>query len=212
MTDVHSDSACMPLVMGNSVSLRDLILWLTTLFTRRFSSLLNWNLSYWDSSLDLVLTRWQHRTSLLFFWQKEYPRYFFNFLDIVILLSLTLLPLIFHPMDKQLLFPYPFTMGSDLQTPYHPGHIQLAAIIDWMICCAVLSCSLVSYSLQPWTVACQAPLSMGILHARILEWVAMPSSRGSSQPGNWIGISFISGRFFTNWATRETLISLIKSH
>ena len=33
-----------------------------------------------------------------------------------------------------------------------------------------------------WTMACQAPLSMGILQARILEWVAMPSSRGSSQP------------------------------
>ena len=29
-----------------------------------------------------------------------------------------------------------------------------------------------------WIVACQAPLSMGILQARILEWVAMPSSRG----------------------------------
>ena len=34
----------------------------------------------------------------------------------------------------------------------------------------------------PWTVAHQAPLSVGILQARILEWVAMPSSRGSSQP------------------------------
>ena len=33
-----------------------------------------------------------------------------------------------------------------------------------------------------WTVARQAPLSMGILQARILEWVAMLSSRGSSQP------------------------------
>ena len=30
----------------------------------------------------------------------------------------------------------------------------------------------------PWTVARQAPLSMGILQARILEWVAVPSSRG----------------------------------
>ena len=27
-----------------------------------------------------------------------------------------------------------------------------------------------------WTIAPQAPLSMGILQARILEWVAMPSS------------------------------------
>ena len=33
-----------------------------------------------------------------------------------------------------------------------------------------------------WTVVRQAPLS-GILQARILEWIAMPSSRGSSDPG-----------------------------
>ena len=45
----------------------------------------------------------------------------------------------------------------------------------------VLSCSAVSNSATPWTVAHQAPLSMGILEARILEWVAMPTSRGSSQ-------------------------------
>ena len=36
----------------------------------------------------------------------------------------------------------------------------------------------------PWTVACLAPLSMGILQAKILEWVAFPFSRGSSRPGN----------------------------
>jgi len=34
----------------------------------------------------------------------------------------------------------------------------------------------------PWSVAVQTPLPMEILQARILEWVAMPSSRGSSQP------------------------------
>ena len=33
----------------------------------------------------------------------------------------------------------------------------------------------------PWTIACQVPLSLGILQTRILEWVAVPSSRGSSQ-------------------------------
>ena len=32
--------------------------------------------------------------------------------------------------------------------------------------------------------ACQPPLSMGILQARILEWIAMSSSRGSFQPRN----------------------------
>ena len=33
----------------------------------------------------------------------------------------------------------------------------------------------------------------------ILEWVAYPFSRGSSQPRNRTGVSFIAGRFFTNW-------------
>ena len=45
----------------------------------------------------------------------------------------------------------------------------------------MLSRSVMSDFSTPWTVAHQAPLSMGILQARILEWVAMPSSRGSSQ-------------------------------
>jgi len=35
----------------------------------------------------------------------------------------------------------------------------------------------------PWTVVRQAPLSMGILQASILEWVAMPSSRDFPNPG-----------------------------
>ena len=55
----------------------------------------------------------------------------------------------------------------------------------------------------PWTVARQAPLSTGILQARILEWVAMLSSRGSSQPRDHIQVSLIAGEFFTIWTTRE---------
>ena len=53
-------------------------------------------------------------------------------------------------------------------------------------------------------VARQAPLSMGILQARIVEWVATPSSRGSSQPRDWTQFSCIAGGFFTGCATRET--------
>ena len=45
----------------------------------------------------------------------------------------------------------------------------------------MLSCfSHVQLFATPWTIALQAPLSMWILQARILEWVAMPSSGGSS--------------------------------
>ena len=67
--------------------------------------------------------------------------------------------------------------------------------------CLVSSVMLNSATL--WTVANQAPLSMGILQARILEWVAMPSSRGSSQPRDWTQVSCVAGRFFTIWASRE---------
>ena len=38
---------------------------------------------------------------------------------------------------------------------------------------------------------------------RILEWVACPFSRGSSQPRSRTGVSFTAGWFFTNWVTRE---------
>ena len=40
----------------------------------------------------------------------------------------------------------------------------------------------------------------GILQARILEWVAISFSRGSSRPRNWTWVSCIAGRFFTDWA------------
>ena len=43
----------------------------------------------------------------------------------------------------------------------------------------------------------------GILQARILECVAFPFCRGSSQPRDWIQVSCIADGFFTSWATRE---------
>ena len=55
------------------------------------------------------------------------------------------------------------------------------------------SCLVMSDSLQ----------AHGILQARILDWVAFPFSRGSSQPRDRTQVSHIAGGFFTNWATRE---------
>ena len=46
----------------------------------------------------------------------------------------------------------------------------------------MLSRSVVSDSVTPWTVTHQACLSMRVLQARILEWFAKLSSRRSSQP------------------------------
>ena len=45
----------------------------------------------------------------------------------------------------------------------------------------------------------------GILQARVLEWVAIAFSRGSSRPRDWIRVSCIPGRRFNLWATREAL-------
>ena len=60
--------------------------------------------------------------------------------------------------------------------------------IQLSYCCAVVCRSVMSNSLQPHGCSCQAPLSMTIFQARILKWVAMPSSRGSSQPRDGIQV------------------------
>ena len=75
-------------------------------------------------------------------------------------------------------------------------------LVSMLLCCAE-SLSRVQLFVMLWTAALQAPLSLEILQARILEWVAMPSSRGSSQARDGTQVSRIAGRFFTVGATRE---------
>ena len=52
---------------------------------------------------------------------------------------------------------------------------------------------------------CSLPASSvyEILQVRTLEWVAIPFSRRSSQPRDQTWVSYIAGKFFTVWATRE---------
>ena len=73
------------------------------------------------------------------------------------------------------------------------GHVRA------VMCLVTQSCPNVC---DQWTLALQAPLSMGILQARILQWVAMASSR-SSKPRNWARVSCIAGGFFIHWTNRE---------
>ena len=74
---------------------------------------------------------------------------------------------------------------------------QLVAALP---CVRVISCfSRVRLFASLWTVAPEAPLSLGILQARIPEWVAMPSSKGSSWPRGWNQVSHIS------WTSRWVL-------
>ena len=49
-----------------------------------------------------------------------------------------------------------------------------------------------------------------IFQARILEWVAISFSRGSSQPRDRTQVTCTVGRFFTEWATREAQWNIIQ--
>ena len=60
--------------------------------------------------------------------------------------------------------------------------------------------------------ALQAPLSRGILQSRMLRWVTMHTSRGSSQHRGWSQASHISSGLFTVWAIREAWQSHTHTH
>ena len=76
---------------------------------------------------------------------------------------------------------------------------KMIQILELVVCCAVLNPTLCD------PLDCSPPGSSvhGILQARILQWVAMPSSKGSFQPRDWTHWSRIAGRFFTVWTTRK---------
>ena len=61
----------------------------------------------------------------------------------------------------------------------------------YLILCNFMDCSPPGFSVH------------GILQARIREWVAIPSSKGSSLSRDWTQVSCIAGGFFTIWATTE---------
>ena len=95
--------------------------------------------------------------------------------------------------------------GSICTLPFDPGLTcggRICRLIEVLMIflCAVLclvheSCPI----LCDLMVCCQPGSSVhGILQARILEWVAFPFSRGSSQPRYQTQVSCIAGRFFTN--------------
>ena len=79
-------------------------------------------------------------------------------------------------------------MTEQLSTAQHSTYVLLLLLLSRFSCVQLLA--------TPWTVGHQAPLSMGILQARILEWVAVLSSRGSSQLRVQTQVSRIAGRFF----------------
>ena len=65
---------------------------------------------------------------------------------------------------------------------------------------------------DPMDYSPPGPSVHGILQARILEWVVIPFSRGSSQPRDLTQVSCIASRFFTVWVIREAQIPEVHSN
>ena len=74
---------------------------------------------------------------------------------------------------------------------------QMLVTWSWPTLCDPMDCSLPGSSVH------------GILQARILEWVAMPFSRGSSQPRDPIWVSHTAGRFLTSEPPERTGLALL---
>ena len=132
-----------------------------------------------------------------------FPQINFGFISLYFFFSPTKFYLEFHwsvhfeimlPCDVK--YTQQWELASDLKWLSICLSIEVSCLLS--CCCSVAKSCLTLVT--PWTVAHQAPLSMGILQARILEWVAMFSSRGSSQPRDRTQVSHTASRFFTVWA------------
>ena len=66
-----------------------------------------------------------------------------------------------------------------------------------------ISCSVCLTLCNPMDCSPPGSSAHGILQARILEWVAIPFSKGSSWPRDRTQISYTASKFLTIWATRE---------
>ena len=109
-----------------------------------------------------------------------------------------------HGAEKSRTWLSNWTTTNTLQTRIvGPKGIHICSFSVWvhakplhlcLILCDPMDCRL------PGSSVC------GILQARILEWIAMLSSRGSSWPSNWTHVSMspaMAGRFFTTSTTWE---------
>ena len=73
------------------------------------------------------------------------------------------------------------------------SHSILYTLLVWRVCLVSQSCLTLCESMD---CIYEAPLSMEILQARLLEWVARASSRGSSQPRDRAQVSCVAGGLF----------------
>ena len=86
-----------------------------------------------------------------------------------------------------------------LAPPGKPQNLKASSskILFYYCCCCLVTQSCPTLC-DPMNCSPPASSVHGILQARILEWVALSFSRGSSQPRDWTHVSCLAGGFFTS--------------
>ena len=96
-----------------------------------------------------------------------------------------------------------FVLPIEAFSPYpHPLHPYSPAELG-VVCCLVAQLCLCPTPCKPLYYSPPGSSVHGIPQARILEWVAISFSRGSSSPRDQTQVSRIAGLCFNLWATRE---------
>ena len=108
------------------------------------------------------------------------------------------------PKQREQFVFFPNPESIHLRSDNFKGYIACLVAQSCLTVCNTLDHGSLGYSVH------------GILQARIQDWLAIPFSRGSSQPRNQTWISCIAGRFFTSEPPgkpfRDTLGKFQKSH
>ena len=127
--------------------------------------------------------------------------FYFQYLNICLWQVLVLARRLSYPAACGIFIPQ---LGTELTSPALKGGFLTTGPPGKSCICFIHECeSEVKAAQLCLTLPSMDCTVRGILQARILEWVAFPFSRGSSQPRDWTQVSCITGGFFTSWATRE---------
>ena len=105
---------------------------------------------------------------------------------------------------RQLWSAYPHPGQQKNRVPFFVFSIIHPHFSTLLFLCAQLLSRALLFA-NPWTVANQAPLSMEFFQARMLEWVVIYSSRGSSQPRDQTCVSCIGRQILFHCTTWEAL-------
>ena len=104
------------------------------------------------------------------------------------------------PLEKEMVI-HSIILGWEIPQTEEPGRLQSMGLQSEVAQSCLTLCDTVDRSLPGFSIH-------GILQARILEWVTISFSRGSSRPKDQTQVSRIGDKRFNLWVTREAL----KSH